>query len=67
MQLATAHNNYASLSHQATTKKKKKKPAQTQNLATLEHKVAPFCTNKAGEVGPKTDLQRLLAASCDCV
>jgi len=67
MQLVTAHNNYTALSHQATPKKKKKKPSQTENLAAVEHTVAPFCTNKAGEVGPKTDLQRLLAASCDCV
>ena len=47
--------------------------AQQTNAAKSEvtlndqSKIAPFCMNSAGEKTPKTDLNRLLGAACDCV
>ena len=50
-----------------TKAKSKKKFVIAKSVNPLEQFIAPFCTNKAGEKSPKTDLQLLLNASCDCV
>ena len=63
MQLTSSHSQFANLQAQASRKPKK----STKPEVIKEHFIAPFCTNKAGEKGPKTDLGRLLGSSCDCV
>lgn len=65
MHSATGH--YQALKEQNTAPAKKKKSTKADLAATAEVKVAEFCVNKAGEKTEKTDLGRLLAASCDCV
>lgn len=65
MHSATGHYQVSHAHNAPPVKKKKSIKADLAALA--EVKVAPFCVNKAGEKTPKTDLSRLLAASCDCV
>jgi hypothetical protein len=65
MHSATGH--YQSSLAQQVLPIKKKKSVKADLAAIAEVKVAPYCVNKAGEKTPKTDLNRLLAASCDCV
>lgn len=50
-----------------TQVKRKKKIIKSESSMPVEQFIAPFCTNKAGEKTPKTNLQLLLNASCDCV
>lgn len=63
----TATGHYQALKEQNTVPAKKKKSTKADLAAVAEVKVAEFCVNKAGEKTEKTDLSRLLAASCDCV
>ena len=63
MQITTS--NYTPVSLYKKTNSKNKTIKVESKL--LEAFIAPFCTNKAGEKSPKTDLQLLLNASCDCV
>ncbi len=64
MQLATSNHLNANLFAQA---KRKKKSVTAESAKPVDQFIAPFCTNKAGEKTPKTNLQLLLNASCDCV
>ena len=64
MELATSNRTLTSL---YTKAKSKKKSVKAESVKPVEQFIAPFCTNKAGEKSPKTDLQLLLNASCDCV
>lgn len=63
----TATGHYQALKTQSVLPTKKKKSTKADIAAATEVKVAAFCVNKAGEKTEKTNLSRLLAASCDCV
>lgn len=65
MQLTTSNSKRAK--RHSNSAEQQSNTIKAEAIINAQHKIAAFCMNSAGEKTPKTDLTRLLGASCDCV